>query len=114
MGNLNIDFGRNRMVYVHRSGSCIGFLMSRGPKGVEAFDIDQISLGHFTDQHAAAAGVEQSGEGRHSTDTFRTKITSVDNLACGFSHSRLRPLRILRAPAIRDSSRSLECDLTCQ
>jgi hypothetical protein len=48
---------------VHRSGNCIGFILNRGPAGHEAFDADQISLGHFTDQHAAAAA-RQSARGR--------------------------------------------------
>lgn len=36
---------------------CIGFTVSRGKAGVEAFDIDNRSLGIFPDQKSAAAAV---------------------------------------------------------
>jgi len=52
-----------KFLYVIRDGSCCGFILHRGPQGFEAFDIDQTSLGHFTDQHAAAAAVNQRALG---------------------------------------------------
>jgi hypothetical protein len=51
------------MVYVHRAGNCIGFILNRGPAGHEAFDADQTSLGHFTDHHVAAAALNQRAVG---------------------------------------------------
>jgi hypothetical protein len=52
-----------KFLYVVRAGSCAGFILNRGPQGFEAFDIDQTSLGHFTDQHTAAAAVYQRAVG---------------------------------------------------
>jgi len=59
MGNSDTNF---RMLYVVRDGSCAGIL-HRGPQGYEAFTIDQESIGHFTDQHAAALAVNQRAAG---------------------------------------------------
>jgi hypothetical protein len=35
------------------NGRCLGFLLRRGPQGVEVFDRDERSLGFFTDEHQA-------------------------------------------------------------
>ena len=40
--------------------ACAGFLFSRGPRGVEAFDATEKSLGTFPDAPSAAAAVERS------------------------------------------------------
>ena len=42
---------------VYNVRRCIGFLMLRGPQGVETFDADERSLGIFSDQKTAAAAV---------------------------------------------------------
>jgi hypothetical protein len=49
-----------RLVSVMNGGACAGFLFNRGPRGVEAFDRDEKSLGVFPDALSAAAAVEKS------------------------------------------------------
>jgi hypothetical protein len=51
---------RPRFVPVMAGGACTGFLMSLGPRGVEAFDKDGKSLGAFSSAIEAAAAVEKS------------------------------------------------------
>lgn len=48
------------MVPVIAGATCIGFLLSRGREGVEAFDRDELSLGLFACPIEAAAAVEKS------------------------------------------------------
>jgi hypothetical protein len=43
------------MTTVIDRGRCVGFLLARGPVGVEAFDGNEFSLGLFPDEHAAVA-----------------------------------------------------------
>ncbi len=42
---------------VYDGSRCIGFIMPRGPQGVEAFDADDHSLGLFPTQKSAADAV---------------------------------------------------------
>jgi hypothetical protein len=49
-----------RLVPVMRGDTCAGFLISLGPRGVEAFDKDEKSLGVFPDANSAATAVEKS------------------------------------------------------
>jgi hypothetical protein len=49
---------------VYVGAQCIGFLLSRGRQGVEAFDAETRSLGLFPDQKRAAAAVSRAGD-RH-------------------------------------------------
>jgi hypothetical protein len=39
---------------------CIGFVLTRGPQGYEAFNADAVSLGTYTSQIDAAAAVSAS------------------------------------------------------
>jgi uncharacterized protein DUF2800 len=48
------------LVPVLNGGACDGFLLSRGPRGVEAFDAAEKSLGTFPDVRSAATAVESS------------------------------------------------------
>jgi crossover junction endodeoxyribonuclease RuvC len=45
---------------MNAGGTCAGFLINRGPRGVEAFDKDEKSLGVFPDATSAAAIVNKS------------------------------------------------------
>jgi hypothetical protein len=45
------------LLTVYAGPTCIGFLLSRGKAGVEAFDADNNSLGVFSDQKSAADAV---------------------------------------------------------
>jgi hypothetical protein len=45
------------LVSVLSGDRCIGFLISRGRDGFEAFNADERSLGIFPTQHAAAAAI---------------------------------------------------------
>jgi hypothetical protein len=47
-------------------GACDGFLLNRGPRGVEAFDAAEKSLGVFPDAPGAAAAVRKSMAPAHS------------------------------------------------
>jgi hypothetical protein len=49
-----------RMIPVMAGRVCAGFLIRLGPRGVEAFDRNEKSLGVFTDPIAAASAVEGS------------------------------------------------------
>jgi hypothetical protein len=49
-----------RLVSVMNGGSCVGFLIRLGPRGVEAFDADENSLGTFPDALSATAAIEKS------------------------------------------------------
>ena len=55
-----IDESSPRLVPVMSGNVCDGFLVSRGPRGVEAFDKDEQSLGIFDDVISAARAVEKS------------------------------------------------------
>jgi hypothetical protein len=48
------------MVPVIAGTACIGFLISLGPRGVEAFDKDEQTLGVFASVVEAAAAVQKS------------------------------------------------------
>ena len=50
----------SRLVPVMRGDTCAGFLISLGPRGVEAFDADEKSLGVFPNLRSAATAVEKS------------------------------------------------------
>ncbi|HVI65237.1 MAG TPA: hypothetical protein VM910_22040 [Bradyrhizobium sp.] len=49
-----------RLVRVMNGGACAGFLINLGPRGVEAFDKDEKSLGVFPDAISAVTAVEKS------------------------------------------------------
>jgi hypothetical protein len=50
-----------RMVPVFATGGgCVGFLISAGPRGVQAFDASERPLGLFADPIAAAVAVERA------------------------------------------------------
>ena len=49
-----------RLVPVMDGSACAGFLISLGPRGVEAFDQDEKPLGVFPDAISAAAAVKKS------------------------------------------------------
>jgi hypothetical protein len=53
-----------RLVSVMNGGSCVGFLIRLGPRGVEAFDADENALGIFPDALSATAAIEKSGTSR--------------------------------------------------
>jgi hypothetical protein len=55
---MTTDMPRIRPVMA--GGTCAGFLMSLGPRGVEAFDRNEKSLGVFTSVAEAAAAVERA------------------------------------------------------
>jgi hypothetical protein len=48
------------MAPVVSGGACAGFLVKRGPQGVEAFDRNEKSLGIFPEVIGAATAVERS------------------------------------------------------
>src|SRR5262249_43469346 len=50
-----------RLVPVMRGDTCVGFLINLGPRGVEAFDKDEKSLGVFSNMISAVTAVEKSG-----------------------------------------------------
>jgi hypothetical protein len=45
------------MASVIHEQQCVGFLIARGPVGVEAFDAAEHSLGTFTDERDAVAAI---------------------------------------------------------
>jgi len=45
------------MSYVYDGRQCLGHILARGPKGFEAFDRDEVSLGFFKSEAAAADAV---------------------------------------------------------
>ena len=49
-----------RLVSVMNGSACAGFLISLGPRGVEAFDANEKSLGIFPDALSATAAIEKS------------------------------------------------------
>jgi hypothetical protein len=52
-----------KFAYVVHNQICVGFLIARGPAGVESFDRDEHSLGVFTDETAAVAAIFKSAGG---------------------------------------------------
>jgi hypothetical protein len=49
-----------RFIPVMSGRACAGFLVSRGLRGIEAYDRDERSIGVFADVMAAALAVEES------------------------------------------------------
>ena len=49
-----------RLIPVLNGCACAGFLIGRGPRGVEAFDADEKPLGVFPDAISAATAIEKS------------------------------------------------------
>ena len=45
------------MLSVYSGRDCLGFILARGPRGFEAYDVDERSLGLFDNQRAAADAV---------------------------------------------------------
>jgi len=58
MSSENIE--TPRLVPVMHGGACAGFLINLGPRGVEAFDKNEKSLGVFPDPISAATTVKKS------------------------------------------------------
>src|SRR5262249_7645689 len=54
------DTETSRLVSIMNGGACAGFLINLGPRGVEAFDKSEKSLGVFPDVISAATAVEKS------------------------------------------------------
>ena len=50
----------SRLIPLVNGGVCAGFLISLGPRGVEAFSKDEKSLGIFPNASSAATAVEKS------------------------------------------------------
>jgi hypothetical protein len=48
--------------YVYDGRECLGFVLSRGPAGHEAFDRDPHSIGLFKSGHAAANAVTAAAD----------------------------------------------------
>ena len=51
---------QGKIACVYHEQTCIGFLLARGPAGVEVFDHDEHSLGVFADEYAAATAIFKS------------------------------------------------------
>ena len=49
-----------RLIPVLNGCACAGFLIGRGPRGVEAFDADEKPLGVFPDAISAATAIKKS------------------------------------------------------
>jgi hypothetical protein len=45
------------MVSIYSGNTCIGFVLSRGPAGFEAFDVSEQSIGTFVTEREAVAAV---------------------------------------------------------
>jgi hypothetical protein len=52
--------GTSKLIPIVAGRVCAGHLINLGPRGVEAFNKDDISLGIFPDVIAAASAVEKS------------------------------------------------------
>jgi hypothetical protein len=48
---------QGKFVCIYHEQACVGFLLARGPAGVEAFDDGERSLGVFADEHAAIRAI---------------------------------------------------------
>jgi hypothetical protein len=54
----------SELQYVVRENQAIGFLLSAGPEGYQAFDADGLTLGHYKSEELAAKAIyEQSSSG---------------------------------------------------
>jgi hypothetical protein len=56
-----------KFAYVVHNQICVGFLIARGPAGVESFDRSERSLGVFADENAAVAAIFKSATGASAT-----------------------------------------------
>jgi hypothetical protein len=68
---------------VHSESGCIGHLLSRGPRGVEAFDAGDTSLGTFATAAEAAAALSEilvSGSSREASHA--APVPGAMNLNC--------------------------------
>jgi hypothetical protein len=52
------------MISVCAGTTCIGHILARGPKGYEAFDIDERTLGIYESQRLAADAIFAASEGQ--------------------------------------------------
>jgi hypothetical protein len=59
---------RPNMIVVADGRTTIGFVMRRGPRGVEAYDADERSIGMFADVNAAATAVWKHARAPKSDD----------------------------------------------
>jgi len=51
------------LIPIMRGNCCLGFLLRRGPKGIEAYAGDERSLGIFTNEDDAVAAVLDRADG---------------------------------------------------
>jgi hypothetical protein len=63
------------MLSVYDGTRCLGFLLSRGPRGVEAYDADNILLGIFKTQKAASEAISERLEQRAAASNRRKGST---------------------------------------
>jgi len=80
-----------RLISVMDGSACAGFLISLGPRGVEAFNKDEKSLGVFPDAISAATAVKKSVTGisrvcsmtrkrlpdRRAAETFEVEVNGL-------------------------------------
>ena len=64
----------SHLVSVMNGDICAGFLISLGPRGVEAFDADERALGTFRDALSAMAAIEKSVASRVCSMTTRERL----------------------------------------
>lgn len=89
------------MVSVYAGKICVGFVLARGPRGFEAFTVDQHSIGMFPTLHeGASAALSWDGESweKAANDYHAKRGRSV--LEVETPPDRLRDLRQLLDPAV--------------
>jgi hypothetical protein len=67
-----------RLVSVMHGGTCTGFLIDRGARGVEAFDADEKSFGVFPDAISATIVIKKSSAAPDATGGAPRRILGVD------------------------------------
>jgi hypothetical protein len=55
------------LLSIYSGQQCLGFALARGRQGVEAFDVEGVSLGCFPDQKAAMAAVSAAANASSTT-----------------------------------------------
>src|SRR5262245_56746589 len=77
-----------RLVSVVRNDVCTGFLLGRGPRGIEAFDAIEKSLGTFPDAPSAATAVERSVAPPDNVTHFIARPAAHKSAGIEMSHRR--------------------------
>jgi hypothetical protein len=72
---------RVAMLTVYDGDQTIGFLLRRGPAGVEAFTADNNSLGLFENDDTAASAVWRHARGQARGDSAGETFTSIGKAA---------------------------------